>query len=529
MKPVYKNTTLLFLVLLLVACAQLPQNVVRTPSRHIHVTDTTTTTGLGRAIAPMRAQHKDESGIYSLDEGLDAFFARLALIDAVEKSLDVQYYIWHNDNTGRLLLYNILLAADRGVRVRILLDDINSVDIEPQMQIVDRHPNIEVRLFNPFAARSFRSIDFITRFSEVNRRMHNKTFTGDSQVSIIGGRNIGDEYFQARPDLDFGDLDVVAVGPVVEDISHAFDLYFNSETVIPISAFDNNRATDAELTALRKSLGVFYLQMQSSEYAVRLRKTRIAEQLLGGDLPYAWGQAHIFYDHPDKARGKSEQETEYLLPQLAPVVEEVKEELLLISPYFIPGDEGVDFLSSLVKRGVRVRILTNSLAANDVSIVHSGYSRYRMALLEAGIELFELKPGRKPLKKSHSSVSRSSRASLHAKSFVFDRKKIFVGSLNLDPRSIDINTEIGLLIEVPQLAKKFSDWFDSEMPEQAWRLQRLRLPANEEEGRDFDEYIIRWHEQHGDKRISYDEEPKVSVWKQFIVWLYSLLPVESQL
>ncbi len=523
----YKNITLLFATFFLMACAQLPQAVDRTPS--LYIKNTATTTDLGRAIAPLQARHENQSGIYPLTEGLDAYFARLALIDVAEKSLDVQYYIWHNDDTGRLLLYSLLKAADRGIRVRILLDDINSAGIEAQLQMADRHPNIEVHLFNPFAARDFRGMDFLTRFSEVNRRMHNKSLTADNQASIIGGRNIGDEYFQARPDLEFGDLDVIAIGLVVDEVSRAFDLYYNSETVIPISAFDNNTATDADLEILRESLEKFSLEMESSQYAARLRKTEIAKQLIEGELAYSWGQAHIIYDHPDKALGKSAEETDYLLNLLAPVLKGVEHELLLISPYFIPGDEGVDFLGSLVKRGVRVRILTNSLAANDVSIVHSGYSRYRMAMLEAGIELFELKPGAKPKKREHSSLGSSSRASLHAKSFVFDRKQIFVGSLNLDPRSIEINTEIGLVIEVPQLAAKFGQWFDTEMPVQAWHLQRVKLPANEDEDRDFDEYVIHWLEQKGDEQIIYDSEPQVSAWKLFTVWFYSLLPVESQL
>jgi len=188
------NIVLLLVVLLLPACAQLPQQVDRPTS--LHITNTASTTELGLGIAPLQAQHKNQSGIYPLTEGLDAYFARLALIEVAEKSLDVQYYIWHNDETGRLLLYSLLKAADRGVRVRILLDDINSAGIEEQLQIVERHPRIEARLFNPFAARDFRGLDFLTRFNEVNRRMHNKSLTADNQASIIGGRNIGDEYFR---------------------------------------------------------------------------------------------------------------------------------------------------------------------------------------------------------------------------------------------------------------------------------------------------------------------------------------------
>ncbi len=520
------NTLLLLIALLLSACAQLPEQADRTPS--LHLTNTTTTTELGRAIAPLQRKHKNQSGIYPLTEGLDAYFARLALIEVAEKSLDVQYYIWHNDDTGNLLLYSLLKAADRGVRVRILLDDINSANIEEQMQVVDRHPLIEVRLFNPFASRNVRAMDFLTRFSEVNRRMHNKSLTADSQASIIGGRNIGDEYFQARADLEFGDLDVVAVGMVVDEVSHAFDLYYNSDTVIPISTFDNNAATDSDLDTLRQHIETFILDMQSSEYAARLRKTQIAKQLVEGDLPYSWGQAHILYDHPDKALGKSAEEATYLLPQFSPLIEKLEKELILISPYFIPGNQGVEFLGALVKRGVRVRILTNSLAANDVSIVHSGYSRYRMDLLEAGVELYELKPGKKSDENVDTSLGSSSRASLHAKSFIFDRRKIFVGSLNLDPRSIDINTEIGLVIEVPILAENFASWFDSDMPKEAWKLQRVKLPANED-GRNFDEYVIHWKEQKGDVQKIYQTEPQVSTWKLFKVWFYSLLPVESQL
>lgn len=298
------STMLLFFVLLLSACAQLPEQRESSPS--LYLKDTAATTELGRSIAPLQLKYKNQSGIYPLTEGLD---------------------------------------------------DINSASIEKQMQIVDRHPQIEVRLFNPFAARNIRAIDFLTRFSEVNRRMHNKSLSADSQACIIGGRNIGDEYFQARADLKFGDLDVIAIGSIVNEVADAFDLYYNSETVIPISAFDNNNASDVDLDLLRESIESFYMRMQSSAYLARLRKTEIAKQLVDGDLAYSWGQAHIIYDHPDKALGKSIEETKYLLPQLAPIIEDLEKDLILISPYFIPGDEGVEFLSALVKRGIRVRIL----------------------------------------------------------------------------------------------------------------------------------------------------------------------------
>ena len=514
------------LTLFLTGCTSLPADYERMPSYVITDTDETT---LGREAAEFTAAHPGHTGFYPLGSGLDAFAARMVLADAAERSLDVQYYIWHADTTGRLLAERLLRAADRGVRVRLLLDDINTKGLDPKLTLMDQHPRIEIRLFNPFLMRQARGLEAVTSFRRINRRMHNKSYTADNQVTIIGGRNVGDEYFEAGTDVNFEDLDVMAVGTVVGEVSAAFDEYWNSEQAVPLSALDTRKPDSDEAKALRRRFQRFRQSVEDSPYMRALRQSDLLKRLEQGELEFYWGRARLVYDRPGKVLDDPKDPTNQLMPQLRPLLSRAQSELTIISPYFVPGKQGVKSLQGLRERGVRVRVLTNSLAATDVSIVHSGYARYRKPLLRTGVELYEIKPSGRPRQsRKVRGIGGSSRASLHAKTFVVDRRWVFVGSLNLDPRSVELNTEIGVVLEDPAFAGAVADWFDSSVRDIAYTL-RLKALAGPDGDPADPRYVQEWIAyEHGEER-RYETEPQTSVWRRMGVFFMSLLPLESQI
>jgi cardiolipin synthase C len=499
-------------------CASLPANIERSES---HALSGTETTRLGQIAQPMLKAHPGESGFRPLRSGVDALLARMVLAQAAERTLDVQYYIWHDDLTGRLFADALLRAADRGVRVRVLLDDVGTRANDETLLTLDAHPNIEIRLFNPVATRSFRNLGMLTDYSRVNRRMHNKSFIADDQRAILGGRNIGDEYFEAQSEVAFGDLDVLTVGPDVSEVSEAFDLYWNAPASYPISALLGRSGETANLDAMRTKLAAFVESQRDSPYVTRAR-SELAELMSMGSNSFYWGKADLLYDDPAKISRAPEDTEGHLLPQFAKFDSPVQHELLIVSPYFVPGDTGVAWLDKLVKRGVRVTVLTNSLAATDVGAVHAGYQRYRKALLEAGVRLYELKPEaiEHEREKRGGGIS-GSRASLHAKTFVFDRRAVFIGSLNLDPRSIQLNTEIGLVCESAPLAGDLAGTIEQNLDQIAWRLELIGDASGNKR--------IAWVETGADGVRQLTEEPEVSTWRKFSVWFLGLLPIESQL
>jgi putative cardiolipin synthase len=506
-------------LLLVGSCASIPENIERSES---HALSGTETTWLGRMAQPLLKAHPGESGFLPLRSGVDALLARMVLAEAAERSLDVQYYIWHTDLTGRFFANALLRAADRGVRVRVILDDVGVRADDEILLSLDAHPNIEIRLFNPVATRSFRNLGMLTDFSRVNRRMHNKSFIADNQRAILGGRNIGDEYFEAQSEVAFGDLDVMTAGRAVSDVSDAFDRYWNAPATIPVSGLLGRSGETANLDALRTTLAAFIEAQRDSPY-VKRSKSQWEEMLAAGNKGLFWGKAHLLYDDPAKITRAPEDTEGHLLPQFANLGSKVNKELLIISPYFIPGKMGVAWLDGLVKRGVRVTVLTNSLAATDVGAVHAGYQQYREAMLEAGVRLYEIKPDAieyEREKPGKSGIS-GSRASLHAKTFVFDRRSVFIGSLNLDPRSIQLNTEIGLVCESAPLAEELAGSVEQNLDKIAWRLERK---VDESGGA----HIV-WVETDAKGIRQRTEEPEVSAWRKFSVWFLGLLPIESQL
>ncbi len=507
------------LLLLLGGCASLPRDVERAESRAFQ---DTTATRLGQDSRPLLETYPDASGFRPLRSGVDALVARIALTAAAERSLDVQYYIWHDDLTGRHFANALLRAADRGVRVRILLDDVGVKPDDENLLALDAHANIEIRLFNPVASRTFRGFSMLTDFSRVNRRMHNKAFIADNQAAILGGRNIGDEYFEAPNEVAFGDLDVLMIGPGVNDASKAFDAFWNTPLSFPVSALLARESDNPALDALRARLAAFVDAQRDSPY-VTIATAEMADRLTSGATRFFWGKAHLLHDDPTKVTRSPEDTEGHLLPQFANIGSKIQSELLIVSPYFIPGDSGVAWLRNLVNRGVRVTVLTNSLAATDVGAVHAGYSRYRMALLEGGVQLHEFKPDAIEHARESGEKRRisGSRASLHAKTFVFDRRAVFIGSLNLDPRSVQLNTEIGIVCESRPLAEDLIGTIERNIDNIAWKLERVV---------DSDGAArIVWLEAGTNGISQLQEEPGVSIWRKFAVWFLGLLPIESQL
>ena len=514
----YKNIIILLLFPLLAwgCAAKLPQDYERSDSRAY---SDTRDTPLGKAAASQTLAHPGKSGFHLLGNGLDAFVARVLLARQARRSLDVQYYLYHDDLVGRLLTDQLIKAADRGVRVRLLVDDMDLEGRDMGAAALDLHPNMEVRIFNPFSRDVSRSSQFITRLGSVTRRMHNKSFTADNQATILGGRNIGNAYFEAHPDLAFADLDVMVIGPAVQSVSTAFDKYWNNALSYPAAVLAKKKPTRADYDRRRQALDAFIRSQWDSAYLNALSQSGLARKIRKNELTYSWGEARVVYDQPEKIISDFDRTEFHLAPQIKSYWENVKQELIVFSPYFVPGKAGTAFLTDLVEKGVAVKILTNSLASTDVSIVHSGYARYRKPLLRGGVQLYEM--SKKQARKSKTGLTGSSKASLHAKSFVFDREIVFIGSLNLDPRSVIHNTEIGVLFSAEDLGRDMGGTFDRIARENAFSLKLVK----NKNGTDR----IVWHGIKDGEPVTFDTEPYTGFWKRLGVGLMGLLPIESQL
>jgi len=491
-------------------CSTLPSLENRTTSTALFDTGDTK---LGRAISPMVDAHPGVSGIYPLPDARDAFAARALLAQSAERTLDVQYYIWRSDLSGTLLFEALRSAADRGVRVRLLLDDNDTSGLDTLLASLASHSNIEVRLFNPFAIREPRWIGYVTDFFRLNRRMHNKSFTADNQATIIGGRNVGDEYFGVKEGVGFVDLDVMAVGPVVTEVSKEFDRYWASGSSYPVERLlpAVNPAAIAELTssALRVER-----DPAAAAYMNALRNLSFVHEMDQGSLVLDWSETRMISDDPAKGLGLAAPDG-LLFPKLREIIGESATEVYMESPYLVPTAAEFDEFVAVAERGVKIKVLTNSLQTTDVPIVHAGYAKRRKPLLEAGVALYELRPSSPdaPPRKSLGRLG-SSGASLHAKAFSVDNSRVFIGSFNFDPRSSTLNTEMGFVIDSPALAQRFEA-----------ALQR-RIPATAYEVRLSDTGQLYWVERREGKWVRHDTEPGTSFWQHVEVWLMSILPIE---
>jgi cardiolipin synthase C len=500
------------------AGCQLPPLGHRTESTALTAQEAETTP-LGHAIAGELAAHPGLTGIDPLPDPLDSFAARVDLVRTAQRTLDVQYYIWRNDLTGTLLLEALREAADRGVRVRLLLDDNGTASsLDPTLAALNAHPNVEVRLFNPFVVRKPKFISFLWDFPRLNRRMHNKSLTADSSATILGGRNIGDEYFAATDGVVFADLDILAIGPAATDVAHDFDRYWASASAWPVDQLLPAPDPQALDTLDRKAQAV-EVDPAATAYMQSLEKATDVRRLMNGTLPLEWAKSRLVSDDPVKARGKAAPDT-LILAQLHAILGDPKHELDLVSPYFVPAEAGTRYFTDLAAKGIEVHVLTNSLEATDVLPVHAGYTRRRKALLKSGVELFELRrtagtPASKAAsKETGRTVFGSSGSSLHAKTFAMDEDRVFVGSLNFDPRSANLNTELGLVIDSPELARRIESTFWTQVPQLAYEVKL-----------DHDGSLY-WIKRTGNVTERYDTEPNTTWSKRLGVWFFSILPIE---
>jgi putative cardiolipin synthase len=442
----------------LAGCVGLPRHVQKTPSVSLAKPETTT---LGKIVVSEEGV-KNFSGIRLLSSGEEALASLIALADHAERTLDIQYYIIHQDDSTRTLLYHVRLAAERGVRVRLLVDDLNTAGEDRRFLHLSQRPNVEVRIFNPFPGGRFatwtRFVASATDIPRINHRMHNKLFVADNSLAITGGRNIGDAYFTRDTHSNFIDLDVVAAGPIVAELSSSFDAFWNSKYAYPIASIVS-KAVDEE----SKSPPLI-------ETGTSTDANWLEHELDDKDLTLTWVPATVLADGPAKiASETSPQEEVTIANNIAALMTSAKQELIIISPYFVPGKDGVALMRELIGRGVHIRILTNSLASTDSPLVHTGYSRYRVALLKLGVELSEVRP-KLGQKRARFHPFSSSNASLHAKALVIDQKIVFIGSMNMDARSARTNSELGLVMRSAEIARQVTSLLDDVSSEGSYKL-----------------------------------------------------------
>ncbi len=462
-----------------------------------------------------------QSGFYLLSDNRDALIARRELTEHARTTLDIQYYIFHNDASGHYLAHYILQAAERKVKVRILVDDINMAGRDSAMKLFSQHPNISIKIFNPLLNRGFfRQLEFIINLRRAGKRMHNKVFISDNEEAIIGGRNIGDEYFDARHTMNFVDLDVLCTGAITQHIAQSFNDYWNSQLAIPIEKISRIKILRHHLLTFKNKFKDKWRKIKNTDYFKTIDNTVFSHQYRHNQLDYSWATASFFYDRPEKITASKILIRTRMGQQLLPCFEQAQSELLIATPYFVPGKSGVAWFHKMIKKGIAIHVLTNSLAATDVKAVHAGYKKYRPALLAIGVKLYELKATALFLKsKTRRFVESHSRASLHAKYMVMDKTKLFVGSANLDPRSELLNTEVEMVIHSPMLAQQAAKLFDK--TRSADNSYALTInPASKK---------LNWSTRLDQHPVYYNHEPNAGLLTRLGIFLLSLLPIESLL
>jgi putative cardiolipin synthase len=500
----------LIVVIAIAGCASVPLDHPKTES--FAFTDTERTS-LAESSVNWRAEDPDRSGFYPLAEGLDAFGTRLALMDHAELSIDAQYFLMKPDTAGLVFSGKLMEAADRGVRVRFLLDDIfTSVD-DSVLIMLNEHPNIEMRIFNPIARKGIYAFNYIGHFNLANRRMHNKSFTVDGQMAVVGGRNIAEEYFQLDTSGEFLDFDTLVAGPIVKEISASFDTYWNHELAIPMDAFYDEYDAD-ELDALRSKVKARMAETGESIYD-EATHTELMKSFLGHNINPYIADATMIVDDPQKLLEKVSQGQKIVATAIAHALNEAEKEIVIYTPYFIPGKNGLALLKSIAAKGVRIVLVTNSLATNNHTSVHSAYSSYRKPLLKAGVELWEARGNAAEIVLDDGS-KKLEHLTLHTKGILIDRRYTFVGSLNLDPRSIDINTEMGVMIDSVALASLLAERALLHIPTMAYQLKL------------DDKNKISWHATIDGQQVVETKEPLTSGWRRFQAWFLKIAP-EKQL
>lgn len=489
-------------------------------------------TRLGAQFTAAARKHDGYSGFRILSVGADGFVTRLQMIDAAERTLDLQYYIFRADETGRMLSDALVRAADRGVRVRVLVDDGETVHGDEQVLALNVHPGIETRVFNPFKYRghihALRAIEYLLNHRRLDYRMHNKLLVVDNAVALIGGRNIGNQYFQIDPQSQFADDDVFSAGPIAAKLSATFDEYWNSALAIPAQAIERTEREAARAAAERARAAQQVKQLNESgiDYVARAASGEPYAGMVSGRLPLVWAPAEVLCDSPDKKDGEKRARAGHLMTRaVAKTAAMVQSEFILVTPYLIPAPDEMRIVEDLRQREVRVRILTNSLVSTTDIVAHSGYMHFRVPLLEDGVQLYEVRAllGNSKGSGQTPNISRYGNYGLHGKLFVFDRQKMFIGSMNFDERSRHLNTEVGLIIDSEELSKQTAARFEAMVePDNAYIIS-LR------ESRDGKRKTVVWDTKEQGQPREYTREPARSMWQRLRVRFLSLLPLEKEL
>ncbi|MAE40716.1 MAG: phospholipase [Psychrobacter sp.] len=477
-------------------------------------------TDLVAAISEQNKIHPDLSGYHPIVTGANAFASRSILTDMATRNIDAQYYIWHDDQAGQLLLKDLWEAAERGVIVRLLIDDFNSsAALDQQLLRFSSHPNTAVRIVNPLMHRKFQALNFVTGLPRINRRMHNKSMTFDKQITIIGGRNIGNEYLSNDQNSQFADLDVLLIGKVVADIDNSFGSYWSapiSYDIETLVTLDEDGPTDFiegldQLGTNEKSDN----QSSLSLYKSAIADSSIDTDLLNKRIPFRWTDMQFLSDDVGKLTKSVPADTN-LVQQLRTLLGRPDKELTIISSYFVPTKDGVDTLVELADSGINIKILTNSFDATDVTAVHSGYSQWRPKLLKSGIKIYELKSTASEEDRENKlwKARSQSSTSLHAKTFAIDDHQVFIGSYNVDPRSANINTEMGVIINDDELARQLHEALSDDLLSQAYEVKLT------------DDNHLQWHTmENGEKKV-YEAEPRVDLSDHIWLTIMSWLPID---
>jgi cardiolipin synthase C len=428
--------------------------------------------------ATIRVHHGPEaSGFELLDRNEDGLRWRLALIDSARHSIDVQYYLWHGDASGRLLVQRLLEASDRGVRVRMLVDDLNTLLENAEKVVVrddvlawiDAHPNLELRLFNPWRDRSLggRVGESVIEIDRVNHRMHHKAMIVDNQAAILGGRNVGDEYMGLNAEFNFHDLDVIGIGPVARQASAVFDEYWNSDWVMPASALQRPQASPSPSDAVLRARLTEELAREPA-----LERFTIAPRTWAAELSALGRRLHIGTSTVKTDHLESGGIRQDLVEAIYGLAATARREILIVNAYIIPTERTIEAARQLHEHGVTIKVLTNSLATHDVPAVNSHYKQWRRRILDAGAELYEMRhdaaiqPGI-----ADTAPTRAGFMGLHSKAMVIDRRRVYIGSMNFDPRSANLNTEMGVIVESPALAEALAALIERDLrPANSWRV-----------------------------------------------------------
>lgn len=480
-------------------------------------------TALGARFATLAHAHSDNSGFHILNAGVDGLLVRVQMIDAAQKALDLQYFIFRGDLTGHLILDALTRAAARGVVIRLLVDDGDTLDGDEQVLALRALPGVEVRVFNPFRYRGhnhlLRALEFMGNSARLDYRMHNKLLVVDNSLALIGGRNIANEYFQIDPQFQSADDDVFVAGPVVRALSATFDDYWNNELAVPVAALTRQARADAAHHRHRRA------QVDGVDYSARIASGEPFASLLDGRIGLVWANAQVLCDSPDKKRADAGESGQLMAKDVVSAARAVSREFLMINPYIVPTRSESAMLYDLRDRGATVGIVTNSLQSTRDTLAYAGYTRSREDFLRHGISLYEVRAQLGTTRGSGQTprISRYGTYGLHGKLMVFDRQRIFIGSMNFDERSRHLNTEIGLIIDSPELAEQTARRFNAMA-----QLDNAYRPALVSASGSTHEHL-QWTTQEKGQTVVYQREPSPSAWRRLLVRVLAWLPVRREL